>query len=155
MPSQLIQTVTGLLVAACLCLSIGCNDNSGKTKLFGASVSGKVIYKDQPLGGGTIRFVSLTDDNQSNTARINADGTFTLSNAPVGECRVLVETESARVDVSAFLKNLPPDAKVDRSKIPAPMKYVPLDTRYNDPKDSPLRLTIKPGNQTVEVVIPE
>lgn len=152
---RLPQKIYLATIALGLAMSVGCSDDSGKTKLSGASVTGSVRFKDEPLGGGTIRIVSMSDENKSNSTLINPDGTFTMPNAPVGECRVLVETESAKLDVSAFLKNLPPDAKIDRSKIPPSMKYVPINRLYCDPKESPLRVTIKPGNQKVEVVIPE
>src|SRR5262245_16589018 len=56
-----------------------------------AKVTGKVQYKDKLLPSGTISFVKEGMDTGS--AEINADGTYTVQAAPIGDCTVTVVTK--------------------------------------------------------------
>ena len=57
-----------------------------------AKVTGKVQYKDKLLPSGTISFIKEGMDTGS--AEINADGTYTVQAAPIGECKVTVVTKA-------------------------------------------------------------
>src|SRR5579883_1091389 len=56
------------------------------------TVSGKVtVAGKNPLPGGNITFYLISDPNQAGGSVINSDGTFEVVNAPVGECKVVVD----------------------------------------------------------------
>jgi hypothetical protein len=57
-----------------------------------AEVSGKVTYKNQPLPDGTVTL--MAQDGQPYSAQIQADGTFTISNVPVGPAKVVVTSRA-------------------------------------------------------------
>ena len=44
-----------------------------------------------PPTGGTIRFVSVADPTRVGAGQIKADGSFVVSDAPVGECKVVID----------------------------------------------------------------
>lgn len=57
-----------------------------------ASVSGKVTVAGKgPLPGGNIRFISVADPNKIGGGQIKADGTYEVPDAPVGECKVVID----------------------------------------------------------------
>jgi hypothetical protein len=64
-----------------------------------ASVAGKVTVGGKgPLTGGNIRFVSVSDPNRSGGGLIKPDGTYEVPDAPVGECKVVID--NAHLDTS-------------------------------------------------------
>lgn len=78
---QLLAVALSALVVA----SAGCGGDKR------ATVSGNVTLGGKGLPGGTITFVSVADDKRVASAGISADGSYKISDAPVGECKVLVD----------------------------------------------------------------
>ncbi len=80
-----------ILTSGFIFVSAGCGGGPSYTK-----VSGKVTYKNQPLPGGNLTFIS-TDKKGGNPGAtdINEDGTFSLT-VPSGECVVSVTTEGLK-----------------------------------------------------------
>jgi hypothetical protein len=102
---------------------VGC---AQRTKIREAGrdlVSGTVTLDGKPLSAGTITFISVKDSIYTTTAAIR-DGHFQVSNAPSGECRVTVETESTRA---------------------IPQGYVAIPLKYNNAATSGLTATILTG----------
>lgn len=124
----------------------GCGDNPNVT---GATVAGTMRHKGAPLPGGTVRIVADGDPGKSASGRIGADGRYQVANAPVGACKVVVETESAKNDPSKFMGKVPAGA-VDPGKLPPPQKYVPVDRKYTDPGTTPLRVTVVKGDNPTD-----
>jgi len=59
-----------------------------------ASVKGKVTVAGKgPLTGGAIQFVLDSDPTQIAGGVIHADGSYEVLDAPVGECKVLIDNE--------------------------------------------------------------
>lgn len=84
-----------LPLAALLVAVAGCGGDKR------ATVSGKVTVGGKgPLTGGNIRFVSVSDPNRSGGGLINPDGTYEVPDAPVGDCKVIIDNT-----------HLDPDAK--------------------------------------------
>ena len=138
-----------LLPLAFLSLRQGCGDNP---QITGASVEGVVKYRGSVLTGGTIRLVSVSDDNKSTTGLINPDGSYVVENAPLGEVKVVVDTELAKIDMVALHKLGGSD--VDPTKLGPPMKYMKIDEQLSNPDKTPLRLTLRKGHQELDVNIP-
>ena len=134
-------------LAAAVLTVAGCG--GGNPQLTGAEVSGVVRHKGQLLTGGSIRLVNPTDPNKSMTGRILGDGTYVVPNAPVGEVVAVVETESAKSDPSVYIAMArAKGGNVDPSIAPQqgpPLKYVPINKKYNNPSTSPLKMTVGKG----------
>jgi hypothetical protein len=142
------KTLLGCLVCAVLALAPGCASET-RPKLTGGKVAGKVTLDGKAVTGGTITLY------QNNGKRvlipIGPEGDFISPNVPVGEVRVSIETESAKMpaeapDEIAMPKNIDPEmAKfMEQFKKPA---YVAIPKRYNDPGTSGLTITITQGKQ--------
>ena len=68
-------------------MAAGCGGDHAVT-----TVSGKVLVAGKnPLPGGIITFYLMSDPTQVGGSVINSDGTFEVVNAPVGECKVVVD----------------------------------------------------------------
>jgi hypothetical protein len=82
------------------------------------SVTGRVLFRGQPLPGGRIFFV--TEDGRLLSAELGEDGTYTLADLPPGTLRV----------------------GLHQTRLPRQ-----LPANYGDPNTSGLRATIQPGSQ--------
>jgi hypothetical protein len=98
------RTVRGLgaVVLGCLlCLQPSCEKKVDQKVEYGPRVSGKVTYKGEPVPYGMVLFYShgkAVDPKSGQiapaaTARISADGSYEVSNAPVGPVMVCVATD--------------------------------------------------------------
>lgn len=76
-----------LLLFSCVGL-VGCSGGTGE-------ISGTVKFKDAPLKGGTVTFVSA-ENGPSFTSLIKEDGTYTLPNVRAGNYKICVDTETLR-----------------------------------------------------------
>jgi hypothetical protein len=76
---------TVLLLA--LITSAGCGSSDRR-----ATVKGKVTVAGKgPLSGGMIQFISVADPAKSGSGVILADGSYSVGDAPVGECKILID----------------------------------------------------------------
>jgi hypothetical protein len=127
------------------------------------SISGKVYFKDQPLGGGTVVFTSA-DGQGSKVADIQPDGSYTIDAMPAGPVKIAVETESVRPARSGAgappgLPMPPPDkipAGVDAKTVysasrPVPRKYTAIPRDYADIAKSGLEYAVIQGPQQHDI----
>jgi hypothetical protein len=130
---------------------LGCGDSHRS----GASVTGVVKHKGQIVRGGVLRLISVGDERLSASGLIRGDGAYEVRNAPLGEVKVVVDTESARFGPHRMIKDAPPGA-IDESKLPPgpSTDYTPIDRRYADPAESSLRMTVHKGEQQHDIDIP-
>jgi hypothetical protein len=131
----------------------GCNTGPLRSEITGATVKGTVRYQGKPVTGGTVRLTSVTDDNKSMMGMLLSNGTYEVPNAPLGEVKIVVETDSAKFDRTTMLRQAKPEG-LDLSKLPPPMKFVPIDPKYSDPAKTPLRMTVGKGEQTFDIEMP-
>jgi len=67
---------------------LGCGNKSDATGK--ATVSGKVTVSGKPpVSGTTIEFASAAG-SETASAPVDTDGSYTVTNAPLGECKVIV-----------------------------------------------------------------
>src|SRR5439155_2848316 len=84
-----LAAALGMLV--CLAAT-GCGSNG--------SVSGKLSYKGEPLGGGVVVF---TVEGQANaSSEIGPDGSYHIDKIPVGTAKIAVDTSSAKPPPADF-----------------------------------------------------
>lgn len=136
----------GVLLLSCGLLA-GCGGSKG-------TVSGKVSYKGQPLKGGNVSIVSKAGGALNST--IGEDGTYKISQVPLGPATITVETRSLR---PVSQKSMPgPYAKAPKDALPPGLDssgdakhYVPIPEQYADPEKSGLSLDVKSGSQPHDI----
>lgn len=143
----------GLLVL--LFGSSGCS-SSNKSQVTGASVSGVVRYKGKPVTGGVIQFWSENIDAVgSSQGSIAGDGTYTVLNAPLGVCKVVVNTEAVKHDRRAMLRRLTDKGAPPPPEETGPPKtYMEIDPKYTDVKKTDVQITIQKGSQSQDIDLP-
>jgi hypothetical protein len=119
----------GLLLPLIL-LTAGCNSQPAM-KEGCATLSGIVMYKGQPLPGGTISVISKQNEMLSGAAVIKPDGSFTIQYAPIGDAVVTVETKVLQIS--------------------DPVHFVKIPDKYTDPAKSGLTAEIKADGEPVEL----
>jgi hypothetical protein len=139
-----MRVVHSLPCLAVLVLA-GCGPATG-------SISGKVTYKDKPLSGGKVTF--LTSDQKVKTALIGPDGTYTLDQVTVGPAQIAVDPPVA-------LPPMMPGMKMDASKMgglgpdaatpPPDAKPVSLPPHYQNTEKSGLTYTVTTGKQEYNI----
>ena len=86
------------------------------------TVKGKLSLDGKPLPGGSLKFVSIKDPMYSIMCSIKNDGSFDVGDAPLGEVKVAISTEEAKM------------SNADG--------YFPVPQKYRDPETSGITLTI-------------
>jgi hypothetical protein len=152
----------GLFTAVLLGLMVGC---AREHPTAPAKISGRVVYQNKPVTGGTIMFTSGSQGVYR--ATLDANGAYEIVDMPTGEMVITVETESLNP------KNKAPDygggkgAKMYAERMAAERKrgapiaqqaaaagqYRKIPEKYGNPKTSPLSMTLEPGRQVKEVVL--
>jgi len=142
----------GRLVAILLLLlafGIGCS--SGRNPNAPATVSGKITYKGQLVKGGTIAFIAK-EAKGAYTSGIRSDGTYHITDLPVGAMEVTIETESVNPNLkkkSYGKKGAPsPMPSSVKEKGTDPADFVQIPPRYGDRTNSKLTATLVAGTQT-------
>jgi hypothetical protein len=129
------------------------------------TVTGKISYKGQTLGGGVVVFT--VPAKESVRSEIGEDGSYTISKCPTGTAKVTVETVSAkpaqlspRADRNAGRKPPPGaipegvDARMYQGGGEKKGKYVWIPDKYNDPNQSGLEYTVTGGFQQHDIELP-
>jgi hypothetical protein len=132
--------------AALLTLAVsGCESDRG-------SVSGKVTYRRQPLGGGTVLFYG--PDQSVTASLIVADGTYRAPNLPVGRFRVaVVPHPPVPPGLSRANREAPPAARAPAvSTVSGPeVRSVRIPEKYRHPDRSGLSLQVDRAEQTFDI----
>jgi hypothetical protein len=127
-----------------LLLLTGCGASS--------TVSGKVLFKGEPLKQGTVTFVA--EDNRAYSSPIGQDGRYTIEKIPPGPVKIGVSVPEPPV-----IPKRPGAGKVggfDKIKLPedAPNPFafdrkggVSIPAHYRDPARSNLEYTVVAGSQ--------
>lgn len=136
-----------LLLALC---TLGCGSPIG-------TVTGKIYYKNVPLKGGNVTFVS-SDKTKSLISPIAEDGSYRIEKVPIGIVKVLVETNSL-AKKSTLRTSTPPPGMKDGNKAaidPKEMarRYVAIPLNYSDVEKSGLEYTVQGGSQTHDIKLP-
>lgn len=121
-------------------LVLGCGDRSKGT------LSGTVTYKDKPLPGGTMLFVSAKGVERG---EIKADGTYRVSGVPVGTVKVAVEPlPQVSPEIQKKMEQGWGGKKRSTAANPSSAgSAVNIPPRYKDPETSGLSCTVQGGNQ--------
>ena len=139
---------------------VGCGGSGAQGKL-----TGKVLYKGQPVTGGSVIFRPSSASENTVTARIDANGNYTAT-VPAGVVKIAVDNRELQPPEATAKKeprpNLPkvgnvgtatPDPRVNPQK-PAGT-YIKLPDKYHDVASSGLSYTVKSGAQTYNIELEE
>jgi len=140
-----------------------------------ASVKGTVTVAGKgPLTGGTIQFVLASDPNVIGAGQIRGDGNYEVIDAPVGECKVVINNTHLKVGgsmpgvgvptrpgmpgsgssgpprdskkASGTPEGVPVDGEMGKASASVGIKYIPIDTSYADPTSTTLKTTVNSSN---------
>jgi hypothetical protein len=146
-----------ILVCVVLVLVIGGVSGCGQRT---GTVYGTVTYKGQPLTAGTVSFFGA--DNSVKNAAIGSDGSYRITNAPVGPVKIAVATPPAhkvptgpRMAPSQMGNPAVGDAgdpkPADKGDASAPREKIP--DHYRDPDKSNLRHDVEPGEHPHDILL--
>lgn len=126
-----------LLVIAILATA-GCKDGTG-------NVTGIVSLDGTPITFGNVVF--LSPDGSVVNANIQSDGTYSASQVSPGDAVVTVQTYPLPPQVQ------PPDGSLEHPESVDSRRYVAIPPEYADADRSPLRATVVPGPQTLDITL--
>lgn len=134
---------------------LGCGGGGGSSGPK-ATVKGKVTVGGKgPLTGGTIQFIPASGNFGSGI--IKPDGTYTVGDAPVGECKVVVDNKNLKVAAgngkgAGKMGTAPKGAIVtpEMSGSDAKGTFVSIDAEYTKAETTKLKATLKAGDNSVD-----
>lgn len=151
---QIDRLVSGGLLTALLLAAAGCGSSSGR-------ISGKIIYKNNPLRGGMVTFSGPGESSWAKTARIADDGSYSIDDVPKGPAQISVETQTAKPN----LQGRAIAARMTKGRMPPPEvlehspfgqaqqanQYVAIPPKYGKPETSGLTYEVKGGKQEHDI----
>ena len=117
----------------------------------GASVSGKVTFKGQPVPGA-ISFYG--PGGRVDSGRIDEEGKYTVAKAPIGDVKVTVAPAELRPAKEGADKGKKVPEHPGSGKAPPPPKAgksVDIPSKYKDPEKSGLTYTLKSGQNQIDI----
>jgi hypothetical protein len=149
---MLLRKALSLLAGVSLLGSLaGCSRDPNMPKL--GTVHGKVTYNGKPVDSGTVTFNPILgkggETGQNATGQIEPDGSYVMTTFNTGDGAILGQHIVAVVVREKGSENQGKpraDSTIDYSmpKIVTPSKYASVDT-------SPLRCTVKEGDNTFDI----
>ncbi len=141
----LIRNLAALsALSLALLLVAGCGGNPADARVI---VTGTVMYKNQALTSGTVKFYNAKSE-QISSANLQADGVFNATDIPMGDIKVTVETAGNSIGISggkAPLSTPPMPGETPAGKsIAIPAKYKAVET-------SGLNYNISATNKKIEI----
>ncbi len=119
----------------------GCGAKSG-------TISGKVTYKGNPVGGGTVTF--LDSKQRAASSPIGADGSYSIEKVAPGPVKIGVMPPPAPTKLPRGMTMDPSKmgaSGAEKSPGPAVGPPVKIPKEYNDPEKSGLTFTVQTGQQ--------
>jgi hypothetical protein len=134
-----------------------------------AKVSGRISYGGKPLKAGNLRF--HTPSGVPYDGQISPDGTYTAIDLPIGEAIITIETESINpsrnpmagarqtADSDRRMKSMSTnqqrapggDTNAPPAASDATANYMKIPDKYNNPRTSPLTITLDKGRQVYNI----
>jgi hypothetical protein len=121
-----------------------------------AEVSGTVFYKDKPLPGGQITFVS-EQGAFPGSGTIDENGKYKVS-APIGDVKISVDNAMMQPPSAAGRRGPAPPSKMPGLKRPDSETahkmaghFVAIPQKYYNPQESGLTYKVVPGAQTHDI----
>jgi hypothetical protein len=129
----------GLLLAGCI------GRNEVRYPETGATLEGTVTYGKDKVGAA---LVVAQNNSGSATAFVDGNGRYKLTNVPLGEVSIGVNTEAGKG--KAFGAAM----AAAQGKAKGPPRIVDVPSRFFAPATSGIKTTIKEGENVFDIVIP-
>jgi hypothetical protein len=133
------------VVFVLLPLVLGCTKGT-------AHVSGQVTYKGKAVSGGAVTFYG--EDGRVDSSPIDAEGNYTIAQAPTGVVKATVTPAQARKGQQPG-KHSPGSKPVEHpgksQDPPKSGKPIDLPPKYEDPTQSGLTFKVTGGKQTINI----
>jgi len=145
-------TLLGCLSVGLLGLATGCPKPKS---IEMAQVSGKVLFRGQPLPGGRVTFVSQAGQAFTSGGNIDENGNYKVE-APVGDVKVSVDNRMLEASAGRRGQGPPaakPGLKRPGSEEPKTIQgqYIEIPKKYYSADESGLTYKITKGSQTIEI----
>ena len=140
------MTIRSLAVGLFCIVTIGCGRNRNEGAIEACNAGGSVTLDGKPLASGMVTFnptIPESAGGHPGIASIDPSGKYQLGNAEHGRAKLLRPGEYI-VTVVAM--------EIDRSKGP-PVPKLAVPERYADFAESPLRVTLSPGDNAVDLTL--
>lgn len=140
-----------LLTTVTAALPLACGPSGVRYPETGATLEGTVKYGNDPVPFALVIAVGQT----SATGKVERDGRYTISNCPLGEVKLAVNTDAGKGDYMTLVMSASqpgPDGKAQKTSLP---KFIDVPKKYHNPETSGLRTTVAKGNNTFDIVIPK
>jgi hypothetical protein len=134
---------------------------AGCTSKAKGVVTGKVTFNKRPVTMGNVAFVG--ENNRTGSGVISRDGTYTVSDAPVGDVKIVVTVPHRPPMMMGRGPNMPKapkDMKMpadmmqpDGSDLKDPGSQIPVPDKYTKAETTPLSFTVIKGEQTHDIVL--
>lgn len=127
-----------VLVAIFVSCSPGCGPVT-------AEVSGKVTFQGRPITSGSV--ILYCPDKRIVRGVIGPDGSYSISNVPVGEAAVAVRLPQPPAPKGGPSVRLPDDESVPQ----VPPGFAAIPTRYGVPEESGLAVRVSGGRVIYDI----
>ena len=127
--------------ALVLVLVVGCAEPRHTDR---REVTGVVTYKSQPVPYGRVTFISTANPLLQDSSMIRPDGTYTLTNAPIGKVKVILSINGS-VDLQALAAR--------GEKAPPPFLPADVNAKYMSADTTPLEVTVGSGDEKIDLEI--
>jgi hypothetical protein len=116
----------------------------------GATVTGLVTYKGDPLPAGKVTFFGEHD--QVANAMIGPDGIYESDEVPLGPVKIAVTTPGSDKAIENAAKSSPGGKRFGKGNpIVKPGNTVSIPAKYGNPAQSNLSLTVHEGSQPFDI----
>jgi hypothetical protein len=122
-----------ILLTAAGVITSGCGGKLQRHDSDRGPARGEVTFDGKPLPGGSVTIVAVDDPTRRITAPIRSGGKFQVSDAPLGDVRIAVETGSMQLGMTPL--------------------FVSIPSKYSKPEASGLTATINDSSGTEDLKI--
>jgi len=125
-------------------LAVSCGERGERLPDTGATLEGTITY-----GGVKVPFAHVTAMGKDGmaTGNVQEDGRYKLTNVPLGEVDLAVNTTAAKGE---YVSRVMAESK---GKGKSPSKFVDVPAKYHDLEKSGLKTTVQKGSNTYDIVI--
>jgi hypothetical protein len=127
----------------------GCGVREYRRPETGASLEGTVKYAGKTVPAAMI---IVAGESGGATGNIGEGGRYHVENVPVGEVKVAVNTDAAKGQMMGQKMAQAYQGGKGGAK-PAPIQFLEVPKKYQDPNSSGITTTIKSGANTFEIVL--
>jgi len=141
------RLLSSLAFAGMTFLICSCGEKGASIAQTGASLEGTVHYGDEPIH---FALIIAQSPSGSATSSVDEEGRYHMSNVPLGEVNIAVNTKAGQGDFMTKTMNAGASKK---GKVN--WKYLQVPDKFQDPNTTTLKTTINKGSNTYDIKVPK